>query len=262
MKALVNIFRLALIVLIVSSCENNQLTPQFDCESSTLSISLQSQANSHCGIADGSLTVLASLGEAPYRYSVDGDNFQDSGVFTELTSGTYQVVVQDANGCTATTEVTILNEDGLNINVSVSESGCDTSLGQINIVATDGVQPYSFSIDGSSFTSTGNFDQLSAGEYTIVARDASGCEVTQSVTVLTGISFGDRVAEIISTNCAISGCHADAISPRMNDFASIKQNADRIRFRTSQKTMPPSGPLSDDEIAAIACWVNDGALNN
>ena len=38
------------------------------------------------------------------------------------------------------------------------------------------VAPYTYSVNGSSFTSTTNYTNLAAGTYTIVVRDVNGCE--------------------------------------------------------------------------------------
>jgi gliding motility-associated-like protein len=38
-------------------------------------------------------------GEAPYMYSLNGDNFSDLSFFSGLDPGTYELVVQDAMGC-------------------------------------------------------------------------------------------------------------------------------------------------------------------
>ena len=45
-------------------------------------------------------------------------------------------------------------------------------------------------------------------------------------------------------------------------YANVKDNAAFIKTRTANKTMPPSGPLTQKQIDQITCWVDDGALNN
>ncbi|NJO02288.1 MAG: hypothetical protein HC880_11900 [Bacteroidia bacterium] len=41
-------------------------------------------------------------GHSPYAYSLDGVNFQWDNYFDNLAEGTYQVYVQDKNGCLST----------------------------------------------------------------------------------------------------------------------------------------------------------------
>lgn len=60
-----------------------------------------------CGTANGSVTVTASGGTAPYQYSLDGITYQSSNIFTGLVSGSYTVTIKDANNCTGTKPIII-----------------------------------------------------------------------------------------------------------------------------------------------------------
>jgi gliding motility-associated-like protein len=51
------------------------------------------------GFRDGSITVNASGGTSPYRYSLDGINFIGSPQLLGLEADSYNVFVEDANGC-------------------------------------------------------------------------------------------------------------------------------------------------------------------
>ncbi|MEZ4968401.1 MAG: hypothetical protein R2814_01810 [Flavobacteriaceae bacterium] len=56
--------------------------------------------------------------------------------------------------------------------------------GSITIMATGGISPYSYSLDGGvSFVDTPNFINLSPGDYQVVVRDSSTCEVTSTETI-------------------------------------------------------------------------------
>ncbi len=59
------------------------------------------------GGAEGSLTVTATGGNAPYEYSADGINFQASPVLTDLAAGPYVVTVRDMFGCDFTGSASI-----------------------------------------------------------------------------------------------------------------------------------------------------------
>lgn len=49
--------------------------------------------------SDGKIVAAGIGGVKPYQYSIDGVNFQNSGVFNNLTPGVYTVYIRDANGC-------------------------------------------------------------------------------------------------------------------------------------------------------------------
>ena len=81
-----------------------------------------------------------------------------------------------------------------------------------------------------------------------------------------GVSFAQTIQPIISTNCAISGCHVTGQqNPPLTTYGQISANADRVKARTSNGTMPPASSgkiLTIEEIEAIACWVDAGAPDN
>ena len=81
-----------------------------------------------------------------------------------------------------------------------------------------------------------------------------------------GTSFSEKIQPIISMNCAVSGCHVNGQQrPALETYDQIAANANRIKSRTANGTMPPSISglsLSQEEIDAISCWVDDGALDN
>ena len=80
------------------------------------------------------------------------------------------------------------------------------------------------------------------------------------------ISFVQTIEPIISTNCAISGCHVNGQQrPTLETYEQIAANAELIMNRTSNGTMPPpsSGKeLTLEQIETISCWVSDGAPDN
>lgn len=60
-----------------------------------------------CGPPDGAMTIQASGGTGMLYYQVEGSIWSSSPVFTELTAGTFEVVVLDAVGCRTSTEVSL-----------------------------------------------------------------------------------------------------------------------------------------------------------
>ncbi len=64
--------------------------------------------NAGCGGNDGTITITATGGTAPYSYSIDnGANWQSTTSFTVSTGAYNNIIVRDANGCTANTIVTV-----------------------------------------------------------------------------------------------------------------------------------------------------------
>lgn len=71
--------------------------------------------------------------------------------------------------------------------------------GSIAVNGSGGVPPYTYSIDGVNFQSTGNFDLLSSGTYMVTIEDAAGCQYTTSVDVNPPVATGvGELANLIS----------------------------------------------------------------
>jgi copper chaperone CopZ len=219
------------------------------------------KTGTECGKATGSVEVIGAGGADSLRYSIDGIQFQKSGVFVNLAAQSYTITIKDANGCINAIETEIENLNGINVTVSGAPSGCNTTNGTLNVTASGGPEPYSFILNGGAPQSNPLFTNLAAGQYTLLAKDADGCSVQKTVSILTGQVFS-TIKSIINTNCATSSCHGGSISPDFRNNQNIQNNASKIANLTASGSMPPLGSLSTDEVQTIACWVKDGAPLN
>jgi hypothetical protein len=263
--------RLGLLVLaamMVESCISVDEPSPSDCDDSPAAFVVEQVVNSSsCEAADGSITVTGSAGKEPWSFGINGGPFQSSGSFTGLVPGTYVILVQDALGCQSSQQVTVTGPTGLSVGTpSVSPSGCKTSLGVATVVAAGGTAPFEYRINSGSFQGSGIFGNLSAGTYEITVRDGDGCESSAPVLVRTGTSYSSQVAPILTARCNLNGCHNGDLGPGRNwsTYPTVRDNAGSIKSKTADKSMPPTGStaLTADEINLIACWVDDGALNN
>jgi gliding motility-associated-like protein len=55
--------------------------------------------NANCGGNNGTISVTANGGIAPYQYSINGTTFQPSNIFN-VSQGNYTVTIKDSSGCT------------------------------------------------------------------------------------------------------------------------------------------------------------------
>src|SRR5690606_17392842 len=65
-----------------------------------LEIALAATDVSCFGGNNGSLNALASGGTAPYTYSINGTDFQATGLFSGLVTGNYTISIKDSSQCT------------------------------------------------------------------------------------------------------------------------------------------------------------------
>jgi hypothetical protein len=148
---------------------------------------------------DGSIDITAAGGTAPYSYSIDGADFQESNSFSGLAAGYYTVAVKDANGCTVNTEAIITEPMALIATVVSTSSTCaGLTNGSIDITTTGGTAPYSYSINGADFQESSSFSGLAAGDYTVAVKDANGCvvEVAVAITAPDGFSVQATTADV------------------------------------------------------------------
>lgn len=265
MKTKLKFFQQLLLVSIIAalvSCGDDNEDPTVDCSASDLIVTIASSTESSCS-GGGSITVSATGGIGSVEFSSDGTNFQSSTTFEDLSNGSYTITARDVNGCTATVAATVTGDVGdVSFTTEVENSDCGTS-GSITVTASGGDSNYQYRIDGGAFGSSNVFSGLAQGSYTLTVQDGNTCDDIGIVTVQSGISLANDIMPIIENNCAVTGCHADNQSPILSTASAIMNSASRIKARTQAGTMPPgSRSITQQEIALIACWVDDGGLDN
>ncbi len=150
--------------------------------SSAVDGSITSQTNVLCyGSNTGSITAAGSGGVAPYQYKLETGAYQASGTFAALAAGTYTVTVQDANLCEfdipfTITQPAVAFSGTISSQTNVSCFGSNN--GSVTVTGVGGTSPYDYSIDGTTFITTGVFSGLSTGGYTVTVRDANLCTTT------------------------------------------------------------------------------------
>ena len=250
------------IIMVLASCSYNSFDELVDCTQSDLSLSINEISDADCGLVNGMVSVNVIGGKSPFVYSLNDGNPQNEGEFTALTAGNHFVKVVDGNGCEKEIELTINNKGGVTAITNSTVSGCGDLQGSITINASDGNEPYSYRIENGPEQNDPVFLGLGQGEYDVSVSDINGCEIIISTVVFSGVSFAQSVSPIISSSCAVSGCHAGSQFPDFRVFTNIQNNAGQIRSRTQSGSMPRTGSITQNEIDLIACWVDDGALNN
>ncbi|MAC94148.1 MAG: hypothetical protein CMC96_01470 [Flavobacteriales bacterium] len=130
---------------------------------------------------DGSAEVTALGGTTPYTYTwSDNQTTQTAG---NLSQGTYQVTVSDANGCTTISTVTITEPPLLTASISATTNvSCNgLSNGRAVVTANGGTLPYTYLWNDNQQTDTAS--NLSAGSYSVTVTDNKGCTATANITI-------------------------------------------------------------------------------
>lgn len=82
---------------------------------------------------DGTITLTATDGIAPYQYSIDSVNYQASNVF-QAAAGRHRVFVKDANGCTVGQDATVTFTSDITVRTMADTAIC---VGQSVTLATE-----------------------------------------------------------------------------------------------------------------------------
>ncbi|WP_424961177.1 SprB repeat-containing protein [Ekhidna sp.] len=253
-------------LLIFMGCSNNsEEDTTIDCDASDLNLQVGDVINPDCD-TEGSFTLVASGGTSPYTYSLDGGDFQSSGAFSDLAAKTYTVAVTDADGCTFQGSFNLTaGPNGIALSIDKTNSECSSNTGSITVTATGGDGSFTYSIDGGADQATNTFESVGTGDHDIVVTDGAGCTATTSVYVSSSISLSSDVMPLLERECTFSGCHNgdNGADRNWTVKSNVRSKASEIKSRTQSGSMPRSpGQLTQAEIDMIACWVDDGALDN
>ncbi len=144
------------------------------------------------GEATGTITIAnVSGGSGSYEYSIDGGtSWQVTPSFSALSAGSYSVLMRDAAtpSCIMVLmdPLLISEPEAISLSISKKDLRCNgIPDGILSIAATGGTGSYQYSIDnGLNYFPTGDFNNLSAGNYQIAVKDENGCRVDSTVALV------------------------------------------------------------------------------
>lgn len=131
------------------------------------------------GYTNGTATVTATGGNAPYAYL--WNNNQSGQTNFGLGAGTYSVTVTDQNGQTATGNVTVTQPNPLYVTFSTTGLSCISNIGTLTAHPTGGTVPYNYL--WSTGESTQTISISNAGTYLVTVTDANGCSIIKAYNV-------------------------------------------------------------------------------
>lgn len=153
-----------------------------------------SQVLCHGG-ATGSVALNAAGTTAPYVFALGAGAFGAANTFPNLAAGTYVLHVRDQNLCLKDTTITITQPQPLVLQVTPDQIDCyGEADGAIAATGTGGTPAYEFGLNAGALQASGQFNNLTAGTYTILIRDNNGCEDDTVITLTqpaTAVQFGD-----------------------------------------------------------------------
>lgn len=147
------------------------------------------KTNNVCfGVNDGTIQLNISQGQAPYLISYNGLTASTEAILelTNLSVGSYNFTIQDANGCTSSATSVIEATSAVTIDLMAVDVSCafgnngsiETTIeGIVEQPIFDWTGPDNYSSNSRSLS------DLQSGVYSLLISDAKGCSYTQAVTI-------------------------------------------------------------------------------
>ncbi len=133
--------------------------------------------------SDGSVSLSVEGGTGQYTYAINDQTSMESTIMN-LSSGTYDLTITDQNNCSIIE--TIIVDEGPEIileEVNSIAPGCNGGNdAELIVSASNGLAPYTFTLN-SETNSSGQFTNLSAGDYEVDVEDSNGCTTSQFFTI-------------------------------------------------------------------------------
>jgi len=171
-------------------------SPPGPCTGSTLAASSVS-TQAICGNNNGSVNVTTTGGVPAYTYL--WNNAQTNATATNLSPGTYTVIVTDANNCSITRTVSVTQPTALTASVTTRNASCLASNGMVMASASGGTAGYTYS--WSNGQSAATITGLAAGNYSVIISDSNGCTLSQAAIVASGTSSVTATVTSTQASC-------------------------------------------------------------
>lgn len=124
-------------------------------------------------------------GNPPYLFSLSNGTNSALPFFDSLAVGRYRIILEDANGCTASDSVTITGVDGLftEINSIVAPLCHGDTNGLISVSTTGGTGPYQYWRNGNNTGGSSTLINMAGGNFVLETIDANGCRIAQIILI-------------------------------------------------------------------------------
>ena len=133
--------------------------------------------------ANGMISWAPVGGVGNFTVMVSDSTFTGSS-YDGLTPGTYEILVEDGNGCATSEMVEVMNAAPVVATATSTSVSCSGSAdGVVSIDATGGTGAFQYSDNGNDFVAANEFDELVADGYTFYAQDENGCIAEAEVEV-------------------------------------------------------------------------------
>jgi gliding motility-associated-like protein len=193
--------------------DNVTLTEPLPFVAATATVSNYNGAAISCNNANDGIATATVTGGTP-NFVYQWNNGQTTATATNLAAGVYTVTVTDANGCTASDNLTINEPTALANTLTTASNSCN---GLIDITAntTGGTGNYTYQWNTNNTSNT--LLDVSTGSYSVTIVDANNCQITDAIVIpeleIFSINLGND-----TTLCINATLTLDATTPNVTSY--------------------------------------------
>ncbi|WCO03127.1 T9SS type B sorting domain-containing protein [Psychroserpens ponticola] len=190
--------------------------------------------------SEGEITIYPEGGTAPYFYFINGaTDFQTVPQITVTTPGIYDIVVIDANNCSANTSITVDAIPEPVFSITPTDIACASAVNSgvitINVTTTNGFN-IEYSIDaGVTFFNSNTFTGLEEGDYDVVIQYSTGsttCDtIPQTVTIAAADAISGTAELTVDYTCNSNG--TITVTDIIGGDAPYTYSIDGVNFQAS-----------------------------
>ncbi|MFD2920730.1 gliding motility-associated C-terminal domain-containing protein [Terrimonas rubra] len=189
------------------TCVSGIITALVGGSGTTVTGTVATAATTCAGVNNGSITVTPTSGAGTYEYAIDGGAWQSSNIFNGLAPATYNIRIRQNGVCiSANIPAVVTAGGGIQATITQTPTACTgVSTGTVTVTPTNGVGPYTYTIDGGApqtFAGAHTFSGLGAGSHIVSITDDIGCVTTTPLTInVTTASGFTATAAATATAC-------------------------------------------------------------
>jgi hypothetical protein len=164
----------------IKDAKGNVLTLHGEVLSPPAIVINESVINPSCsGQYNGAIALEVTGGTGEYSFAWNTGSSAKN--INDLASGYYSVTVTDSTGCSAVKTIVLTNGTLLSAEAVLKHPTCIQSNGAIDLTTIGGTAPYNYA--WRSGEASEDLEGLSAGSYTVLITDASGCYTSKKYTL-------------------------------------------------------------------------------
>ncbi|HIP66783.1 MAG TPA: T9SS type B sorting domain-containing protein, partial [Candidatus Nanopusillus sp.] len=199
--------------------DNNCTTMYSDLISEPLALNITIDSTNNIGCFngnDGDINISVSGGITPYTYAWTNGEITDD--ISNLTSGSYTVIVTDSNSCSLSETVTLTQPADVIINFNYSDyNGVNVSCngsndGTVEAIVSSGGSPFTYNWD--NFMTGNPITGISANTpINVTVTDINGCNYIEAITPLIEPTLLTLTKDSINVDCAGANNGTATVNP-------------------------------------------------